>query len=244
MNYSRREFISLATTAAIAPRWLTQQQPVHAVIIYSDPFKDTLRGALVGCDEAERAAVLLRRRFQHSLVHINNLNTEALRGATHIVVATDNAIEISAGTLVLDAARSGDAPGQHCQQNRWYVPPLLRHQQLALEAQSDPKQASAWHHQLERFGAGQLNARFVAAGIENPDGQHWCGWMAIKCIWESSLRNQPMPELSFDGHKGRRLFFGAQSRNLIQPIYVVRGDKVIFEWNPPEDIQDVPCASS
>jgi hypothetical protein len=241
MSFSRREFLTMATAAAIAPRWLHVQEPVHAAIIYADPFRDTLLGALVACDEAQRAASLLRRRFQHSIIHIENLNAAALRGVTHVVIACDRWPELMEDVVMIDAVKAADSRGVTCGGNLWHIPPLLRHQRM-IENKAGGA-ITAWHAELERFGAGQLNARYRAAGIEHPGGQTWCGWMAVKCIWESALRNVAMPELSFDGHKGRRLFFGAQSRNLIQPIYVVRDDKVVQEWNPPETIEDVPCGS-
>jgi hypothetical protein len=165
------------------------------------------------------------------------------------VIACREYPELPAGVPIVDAVHPADGPGALCRSEVWHVAPLMKHRQAALSIQSMEASAVAWHHSLERFGAGQLNARFRAAGIAKPGAAEWLGWMAVKCLWEAELRNQPLNSMAFDGHKGRRLYFGANSRNLIQPLYVVPRDasiedKVLQEWNPPENAEDPPCARS
>jgi hypothetical protein len=239
---NRRDFIAASSATLLVPRWLQPKQPVHVVVIYDDEFDQTRKGAVMACEEAKRAAVLLRREFTHSSVHVSNVNSTAVANATHLVIAHETGELLDVDAVMVNAIGSADGERAVCGSDVWHVAPLERHKRAASQNHSGG--AAAWHHDLERFGAQQLNDRFRAAGIEHPAGQEWCGWMAVKCIWESSLRNQPLDRMKFDGHKGRSLFFGAQSHNLVQPIYIIRDDKVIFEWNPPEPYEDVPCASS
>lgn len=253
MHWSRREFLGAATIAMAAPRWLAARQPVHVAVIYCDEFIDTVRGALIGIEEARKTAALLRRDLGHSLVHVRTLNAQSLANATAVVTACPKPPNLPANLTVIDAANAADAAQIVCRPNVWHIAPLTRHQRLALEAYAAQKKpdgsattsrTAAWHPALERFGAGQLNARFVAAGIQQPGAAEWAGWMAAKCLWESGLRSRGLDDMSFDGHKGRRLYFGARSRNLIQPIYIVGEKDVLFEWNPPENVEDVACGAS
>ena len=87
-----------------------------------------------------------------------------------------------------------------------------------------------WHHELERYGAAQLNARYeAAAGVAMNDAA-WLGWMAVKIAWEVCVRTRSTePRILaeylvgvttvFDGHKGRPLRFDPNTRVLDQPYY-------------------------
>jgi hypothetical protein len=88
-----------------------------------------------------------------------------------------------------------------------------------------------WHPSLERFGAGQLNARFVARFGEAMTSGAWAGWAAVKIAWESFLRLDAARGESlaaflvssrarFDGHKGRALHFDPATHELRQPLYI------------------------
>jgi hypothetical protein len=98
-----------------------------------------------------------------------------------------------------------------------------------------PEGAVAWHPSLERFGAGQLNARFAARFQAGMDEAAWCAWAAVKLVAEAALRGREPTRLGsgllsgarrFDGHKGVPLRFDPASGQLIQPLYVVRGQEV------------------
>lgn len=80
----------------------------------------------------------------------------------------------------------------------------------------------AWHHSLRRYGAAQLNDRFRTRTGQGMDENAWYGWMAVKLVLESALRNQPLAKVRTDGHKGARLEF--RERRLHQPIYVLLQD--------------------
>jgi ABC-type branched-subunit amino acid transport system substrate-binding protein len=86
-----------------------------------------------------------------------------------------------------------------------------------------------WHPALERFGAAQLTDRFRARYGEAMDSDSWAGWMAVKIVWESSLRaanhtdglRDAIARGAFDGHKGKALRFGPDGV-LQQPLIIVR----------------------
>jgi ABC transporter substrate binding protein (PQQ-dependent alcohol dehydrogenase system) len=105
----------------------------------------------------------------------------------------------------------------------------------ALAARGDDAAAATeavlWHPALERFGAGQLNDRYRARFGEGMDGPAWAGWMAVKALWEASLRARATDAAGlrayllrgatqFDGHKGWPLSFRAGDHQLRQPLYL------------------------
>jgi hypothetical protein len=97
-----------------------------------------------------------------------------------------------------------------------------------------------WHHSLERFGAAQLNDRFHSAGI-TPDDQAWLGWFAVKLLWEAGVRGRSPRDMSYDGHKGTALRFNAAGA-LLQPVYVIEGDRVVRELRPDDAVEPAACA--
>jgi len=93
--------------------------------------------------------------------------------------------------------------------------------------------AMLWHESLTDDGAAELNARFTRRFGCAMTGRDWSGWMAFKILWEAVARHgtgAPTALLArgdrFDGHKGRTLAFDA-GRRLVQPVYVVAGDRVV-----------------
>ena len=87
-----------------------------------------------------------------------------------------------------------------------------------------------WHHSLTRFGAEQLNSRFEARFGAPMDSLAWASWLAVKIAAETALRATPLERLRFDGHKGVPLWF--ENQRLRQPLYVVKGGKVVAEVAP------------
>lgn len=97
-----------------------------------------------------------------------------------------------------------------------------------------------WHPSLSRFGAEQLNQRYETRFGSPMDESAWASWMAVMVAAELVLRNPGAGDLSsrlerlrFDGHKGARLWF--RDHRLVQPLYVVAGDKVLGEVAPEEE---------
>jgi ABC transporter substrate binding protein (PQQ-dependent alcohol dehydrogenase system) len=91
--------------------------------------------------------------------------------------------------------------------------------------------AALWNPALERFGASQLNDRFRARFHLPMDGPAWAGWVAVKILWESSLRARTVQPAAlaahleaerteFDGHKGWPLSFRRGDHQLRQPLYL------------------------
>ena len=97
-----------------------------------------------------------------------------------------------------------------------------------------------WHASLERFGAEQLNQRFMRRFGVAMDSDAWAGWIAMKIVSECALRAEDTspialrraladPKAHFDGHKGRPLSFDPHDGALIQPLYVVARDSAGVE---------------
>jgi hypothetical protein len=82
--------------------------------------------------------------------------------------------------------------------------------------------AVEWHPQLSKYGAEQLNDRFVRRFGSAMDAPAWVGWMLVKVAVEASLRSVPVRDGLFDGHKGTALRFGSDG-HLIQPLCIVSG---------------------
>lgn len=98
---------------------------------------------------------------------------------------------------------------------------------------------SEWHASLGRFGAAELNERYLRATGRGMSAEAWRGWFAVKVLVESALRLRRDGEACaaigagrFDGHKGRALTFDPRTGILRQPLYVVAGDSVVDEIHP------------
>lgn len=90
--------------------------------------------------------------------------------------------------------------------------------------------AEAWHPELERYGAAQLNGRFRAryGAAARMDSAAWGGWFAAKALVDAALRTSRPGAASlrdelfargFDGHKGQPLGFTSRGE-LRQPLYI------------------------
>ena len=89
-----------------------------------------------------------------------------------------------------------------------------------------------WEPSLERYGAGQLNARYRSMFKAPMDGYAWAGWAAVKIVAEAVLRARAADAAAlagylesnaarFDGHKGWPLTFRRADHQLRQPLYIV-----------------------
>jgi hypothetical protein len=101
--------------------------------------------------------------------------------------------------------------------------PTTFHVRLAPGATVEGGTAVEWHGGLERFGAAQLNERFVRRFGRPMGASAWCGWAAVKAVLEAALRGPDVVErltrLRFDAHKGVALRFDLADRRLVQPSY-------------------------
>jgi hypothetical protein len=223
MDLSRREFLWAAASAAILPGAAIPES-IHIAVIYSPEFERTARAAAISAAEVERAARLLRREIRFSQLRaaeVHGLNREW----SAVIRATQEPLVALADTTIVDVVNSSG-----CDRNTYYLRPS--------------SELAVWHGSLERFGAGQLNARLRAAGMNAIDDQSWLGWFAIKCLWESSARARPLAQMQFDGHKGEALVFN-RARRLVQPLYRLSADKskVIAEVPPSQTEREQTCAS-
>ena len=95
-----------------------------------------------------------------------------------------------------------------------------------------------WHWAFERYGAPQLNSRFIKQADRRMTGYDWSAWMGVKAIAEAVLRTGGTDfealrdylrgdELVLDGFKGNRLSFRAWDNQLRQPIMLTTPNWVI-----------------
>jgi hypothetical protein len=174
------------------------------------------------------AAEQLRREGVQALVASPSVSARALAAWTAnaelpvVVVDTDASagcspflFHIGPPPITAAALLSATAPQQR---------PTAKH-----SVPSADLRVALWHPSLERFGAAQLSERYRSRYGNPMTSEAWAGWMAVKIIWESSLRTRDEPaglrdaiaRGGFDGHKGRALRFGAD-HVLRQPLVVVR----------------------
>lgn len=83
-----------------------------------------------------------------------------------------------------------------------------------------------WDARLRRYGAAQLNERFLRHAAAPMDEGAWHGWMAVKAALEIALAFTAGDEAdpaaaTFDGHKGVPLVLDSSTRHLRQPVYLV-----------------------
>ncbi len=201
------------------------------------------KGIRLGVEEAAHAGKLFGRRIaridEPSAGNVAAaLSRIAQRGAQVVIAAVEDVKSIrdaGAVPVINVGSRSDELRRQGCN-------PMLFHVQASVSMYSAAAGASGrnaartrielWHGALERYGAGQLNDRFVARFGEEMDSDAWAGWMAVKIAWEAFLR-APEPTgkaiashlaretTQFDGHKGAPLSFRAWDRQLRQPMYAV-----------------------
>jgi ABC-type branched-subunit amino acid transport system substrate-binding protein len=109
--------------------------------------------------------------------------------------------------------------------------------------------AALWSPALERFGASQLNDRFRARFHLPMDGPAWAGWVAVKILWESSLRARTVQPAAlaahleaerteFDGHKGWPLSFRPGDHQHRQPLYLEDAEGALVGEVPIRPAED------
>lgn len=219
----------------------------------------TAAGVRFGVEEAQHAAQLFGGSVEAVPVPFSASDTEALarelasaEGVTAVIGGADacaTAAKLATGAQVLyvNTGCPDDALRSSCSALVFHVAPstAMQHDAMTqwLDSESsaggggatDTQRATvvAWAPTLERFGASQLNDRYVRANGGAPmTSDAWLGWMAVKVVWESALRAKSgnaadvaaylaRKSTEFDGHKGRPLSFRAWNHQLRQPLYVV-----------------------
>jgi hypothetical protein len=211
------------------------------------------RGITIGLEEAQRTA----RMFGWDIVlvrHPDSLSPAAALDFFRSMGVTAVVGELGALTeqrppdtpVLLDIA-AGPRQQSSCRKSGFQlVPASLSEESTGGEnAGATDSRVVAWHESLERYGAGQINDRFRARFNAGMDEEAWAGWMAIKILLESALKTGSRDSrvieayltggsARFDGHKGVPLYFDAETRELVQPIFRVR------EGSEPETIVERP----
>jgi hypothetical protein len=234
-SLTRRAFISRVSLFTLgfdsATRFVLGVSPtvLNVGIVDGDDI-DRIDGAVLGAEEARHAAALFGGDVR--------LTKISERGASSYSIVLGNAdadrcARLAGSALLMNVASPSDAlRGAQCMPMMFHV------------AASDAMLAGAgagaavWDSSLERFGADTLNQRFHSRFGRPMTPNAWSAWMAMKILWEASLRAKSAdPRLlaqyltrettQFDGHKGRPLSFRAWDRQLRQPLYVKRGDRVV-----------------
>lgn len=217
-----------------------------------------LSGARLGGSEAEHAARLFGTDF--TLHEATAAGGPAVREAAERLVTSHGALVLIGGAAAADAdaiadvARThevlflnvgvaADAVARRCDRFAFHVQPSSAARQAALESVADAPpgaRAALWHPSLTRFGAAQVNDRFVDA-FERPMSEDaWAGWLAVKIAFDAALRAPTVDAAAlaahltaartvFDGHKGLQLSFRPGTHELRQPLYIVAGDDVIAD---------------
>ncbi len=100
--------------------------------------------------------------------------------------------------------------------------------------------ATPWHWAFERFGAPQLNSRFLRANNgRHMAGPDWAAWVAIKAIVHARVRGGSSAfevmskylrgkSMRIDGFKGVALNFRPWNNQLRQPILLATHDAVLM----------------
>jgi hypothetical protein len=197
------------------------------------------RGLQLGLDEARHAAALFGGAIELIPVTAAALPTHRLSavvgGDTTADCASLSEAASAARVLHLNVGCSNDElRGTDCRPETFHVAPSDAMLRDAVAQAGHPANGSsaAWDPSLVRFGADTLNQRFRARFRQSMTADAWTAWVAIKMLWEASLRTRATDgaaigaylradSTQFDGHKGRPLSFRSWDQQLRQPIYVV-----------------------
>jgi ABC-type branched-subunit amino acid transport system substrate-binding protein len=198
-------------------------------------------GLDLGIDDAKHAGGLFG-----GTVELRTLAAGAVRGSglSAILGGSDESecttlarVAQDAGVLYLNASCTSDAlRGADCRDSAFHIAPsdaMLRDALAQMHAAPGAR-AAAWAGSLVRYGADTLNDRFRTHFHTDMDPDSWGAWMAVKVLWESSLRARSTDAAKladyltrdttqFDGYKGRALSFRAWDHQLRQPVYLFTG---------------------
>ncbi|HEX2166060.1 MAG TPA: cytochrome D1 domain-containing protein, partial [Longimicrobiales bacterium] len=205
---------------------------------------DGWRGAQLGRAEVQHAAELIGRELDVHLAAAHDSATahEAAarlidEGATVIVGGYGepacralSRLADSRGVLFLNAGCSSDALRGAGNTFHVQASDAQRRMGDGGRAVMRPEARVVWHGRLGRYGAAQLNRRFIETFGTFAGDDAWAAWMAMKIAWESAEQRQSArpSELrehllggaaEFDGHKGRPLSFDSATHQLRQPLF-------------------------
>jgi ABC-type branched-subunit amino acid transport system substrate-binding protein len=251
---NRRDFVRWSSLAGVAA--IRRNGPVVRIVLLTSAKATAGAGEMgirMGVEEAERAALLFG-----GAVTLASASGDARLAASVLseVVRRERPTAVFGGVdsadcielarwaerqsiLYFNVASSDDAlRGAECRATTFHVMPSRAMYRDALARAEAPVESDArgvaWDASLVRFGADTLNQRFQARYGQPMTDEAWTGWLAVKILWESSLRARTADPVGvaamltrdsarFDGHKGRALSFRPWDHQLRQPVYVVTG---------------------
>ena len=253
---TRREFLWTTTALAATGRaWGAEPRRILLGQVLPAGGADreaAARGALLAAEEAARTAELLGTRLELRTGDAAALIDEG-------VLALIGGLDAPARAALSDLAEARRvpllttrAPGdvtedEPLRTHVFHVASGPRDRRAALArwkaGNGEGVEIADWHPSLKRFGAEQLNQRYVQRFGIPMEPLAWASWMAVKAAAEAALRGAGSPAevarrlttLGFDGHKGIRLRFRPEDHRLRQPLYAVAGDRVLAEIPPEED---------
>ncbi|HEX6560122.1 MAG TPA: hypothetical protein VF021_11685 [Longimicrobiales bacterium] len=245
---ARRDFLKgMLAAPAFLRVLLAGSFELRLGIIYDDASTDALRGARMSVRESTRAAALLGANLTAVELRLKADTTAGKAAAwlaSNHVAAVVTACTSPRLAQLLEPLMRAHVVAVNAAAPPDTVPGLCKTDVLSVvPAGSRQSQGTVvWDATLERFGAAQLNARYQAANHSAMTSRAWCGWFAVKLLWESATRagSADAPALraflastraAFDGHKGAMLRFD-ETRVLRQPLYevkVVNGKKQVSE---------------
>jgi hypothetical protein len=180
------------------------------------------RGAALAAEEARRAAELLGVGLE-------------LRAPGEGQAAVVGLAAPARPPSVLFLTAGAVGPSSPVDSRVFHVASSLRRRREALAGAGKGLRVVDWHPDLVRYGAEQLNQRFLRRFGRPMDEAAWRGWMAVKAAAEAAFRSPGgdlaavLPTLRFDGHKGEPLEFDPQDHHLRQPVYRVDGKGRLVE---------------
>jgi ABC-type branched-subunit amino acid transport system substrate-binding protein len=253
VDLGRRSFLRAALGAcAMMLAWPAQARarplnPLRLAALLPDTGNGAGNGVTLGMEEAVRTGALMGRAVEmERLTGVSDAGAWARgAGATALIGGTDEAsagelgeLARSAAILFVNVAAREDRL-RRCPGSTFHVQAsdAMYRDAAAASAESAAATPVLWWSGLERFGAAQLNDRYRARFGSAMDGPAWAGWMAVKVLWEASLRAAAADASSmraylrregtrFDGHKGWPLSFRPWDGQLRQPLYLVSGDRL------------------
>jgi hypothetical protein len=147
-------------------------------------------GATLALDEMQRTASLLGRSVER-----DNDASMVIELAEKRLITSGTSYSVSASPAAQAAAL-----------REWNGPPA--------------RAAVEWHPDLAKYGAEQLNARFLRRFGTAMDADGWMAWMLVRIAVDVQLRGAAIESSRFDGHKGAPLAFGPDG-HLRQPLCLV-----------------------
>jgi hypothetical protein len=165
------------------------------------------RGLAFGAQEAERSASLFGWRLR--CIELDPAHPEHWPSTEPDAVILASPLAPPKKVVVLRLDCGGDAQADG-----------------SLRLAKCPANQTLWDSAWEKFGAAQLNARYLSATTHTMSSDAWLGWLAFKILIESAMRAESTSasvleaELrrgQFDGHKGEPLRFDAKGQLDVAP---------------------------